>query len=313
VIFLSSLTSATEKEYHKASPLNTNQRTLQNSIDSFLLDRKAAGLAKRSISFYALNLKQFTAYCDSQPIQTIESITPDTLRQYLLSLQDGHNAGGIHAAFRLLRTFFNFLAFDEVMPPEWKNPIKRLHAPKNVLPPLQPISYDDINALLNVSMGRDYCLWLFLLDSGLRASELVSLDITDINFNIGVVTVRKTKNGRQRVVFIGERTKRALKAYLRSRRDDCPALFVTTDSYRLTYSGLHEVLRRRMKDSGIKGAQLHGFRRAFALGMLRGGCDIFSLQRILGHSDIGIMRRYLAQDDSDSRLAHIKSSPVKEL
>jgi integrase/recombinase XerD len=292
---------------------NTNLRTLQISIDSFLIDRKAIGLVKRSISFYALHLRQFASYCDKQSICEIKDITPDLLRQYILLLQETHNSGGVHASFRTLRTFFNWLTFEEIMPPEWKNPIKKIHAPHNVLPPLEPVSLDDINSLLEISNERDKCIFLFLLDSGVRASELTSLNIADIEFSIGACLVKHGKGNKQRVVFIGKRVKRALRAYLRTRHDDSPALFTTNDGYRLTYSGLHEILRRRMHDADLKAVTLHGFRRAFALGMLRGGADVFALQRLMGHSDLTVLRRYLAQNNDDSRMAHEKGSPVDSL
>jgi integrase len=56
--------------------------------------------------------------------------------------------------------------------------------------------------------------------------------------------------------------------------------------------------------------KLHGFRRAFALNMLRSGVDIFVLQRVMGHSDLPVLRRYLAQNDEDNQLAHMRGSPV---
>lgn len=162
-------------------------------------------MAKRSISFHALNLKQFTTHCDAQSTKNIDGINPDTLRGYVLSLQETHNTGGIHAAFRTLQVFINWLAFEDVMPLEWKDPIKKIKAPKNVLPPLEPVALDDVNSLLTVSNERDKSIFLFLLVSGLRASELISLNIADIDFNIGAVMVRKGKGNKQRVVFIGKR------------------------------------------------------------------------------------------------------------
>jgi len=292
---------------------SNTQRTLEVSIKAFLIDRQAGGLAKRSISFYALNLKLFTSYCDSKGIKIIDNISPDLLRRYIMMLQETHNMGGVHAAFRTLRVFFNWLAFEDVMPPEWKNPIKKVKSPRNVLPPLEPVALDDINSLLAVSNERDTSIFLFLLDSGVRAGELININLEDIDFSIGAVVIKRGKGGKQRVIFIGKRVKRALRAYLRQRKDTSPALFTTCDGYRLTYSGLHEVLMRRMKDADLKEVTLHGFRRAFALGMLRGGADIFALQRLMGHSDLSVLRRYLAQDDTDSRLAHEKASPVEGL
>ena len=79
----------------------------------------------------------------------------------------------------------------------------------------------------------------------------------------------------------------------------------------MTYSALRCFLRRRAEQVGMKGIPTpHDFRRAFALIMLRNGVDIFALQKLMGHSDLQILRRYLAQTDQDIHNAHMRGSPV---
>jgi integrase/recombinase XerD len=81
---------------------------------------------------------------------------------------------------------------------------------------------------------------------------------------------------------------------------------------RLTYDGLWQLLQRRSKLARLrKEPTLHDFRRQFALSMLNNGVDIFSLQRLMGHNDISVLRRYLAQTTEDIRIAHGKGSPVE--
>jgi site-specific recombinase XerD len=81
---------------------------------------------------------------------------------------------------------------------------------------------------------------------------------------------------------------------------------------RLTYDGLRQLLQRRSKLAGLrKEPTLHDFRRQFALSMLNNGTDIFSLQRLMGHSDISVLRRYLAQTTEDIRIGHGNGSPVE--
>ena len=104
-----------------------------------------------------------------------------------------------------------------------------------------------------------------------------------------------------------------MRAYLRIRRDNSPALFVTTEGDRLGYNGLREILRRRARQAGIKEPTLHQFRRAFALNFLRNGGDVYSLQRLMGHSSLEILRRYLKLTDQDTQAAHAKYSPADRL
>ncbi|MCX6038937.1 MAG: phage integrase N-terminal SAM-like domain-containing protein [Chloroflexi bacterium] len=101
------------------------QRTLQVSnvddyrltwLEAFLIDRKAGGVAVGTLRFYRQKIKLFSDYCDALAVKQISQITPSFLRQYLLYLEEsGHNAGGRHAAFRLLRAFFLWYE-DEVEP-----------------------------------------------------------------------------------------------------------------------------------------------------------------------------------------------------
>ena len=88
------------------------------------------------------------------------------------------------------------------------------------------------------------------------------------------------------------------------------ALWVTNTGTRLTYWGLRQIIRRRANKAAIKIPRLHDFRRAFALQCLRNGMDVYSLQKLMGHSDLQVLQRYLAQTTEDIRKAHLLKSPV---
>jgi integrase/recombinase XerD len=114
-------------------------------------------------------------------------------------------------------------------------------------------------------------------------------------------------------VYIGKHTRKALRRYLKHRRDDNSALWVTHPRYgvsRLGYDGLRGVLTRRSKDAGVEEPSLHDFRRAFALTMLRNGTDIFTLAKLMGHVGISVLQRYLKQTNQDTEVAHRRSGPV---
>ena len=93
-----------------------------------------------TIHFYIVKLKSFCYFCDSQAITNIDQLTPDIIRQYLFYLeQTGHNPGGIHACYRTLRTFLYWWEA-EYEPENWKNPIRKVKAPKVPTEPLQPVN-----------------------------------------------------------------------------------------------------------------------------------------------------------------------------
>ncbi len=118
------------------------------------------------------------------------------------------------------------------------------------------------------------------------------------------------KGGKPRVVYLGKKSRKALRAYLRQRNDQGAALWVSQNGERLTYGGLRSLFRRRATTAGVKVPSLHSFRRYFALSMLRAGVDIFSLQKLMGHADLQVLRRYLAQTNQDTLEAHRRGGPV---
>jgi len=255
------------------------------TADSFLIDRQAEGLSRYTLKFYKQYLNHFLEYCDAQTLKLISNITPDFLRRFFLAFSKTHNPGGVHAAYRTLRAFFRWVMYEEILSPEWKNPMNKVKPPKVAVDPLEPISIQHVKALINVCQRgnfigeRDRAIFLFLLDSGARAQELCNADIKDIDLNTGSVLIRFGKGGKSRIVFMGRKTRRAMRAYLRMRNDRSPALFISIHRERLTYDGLNQLLERKAKTAKLdQKPTLHSFRRAFAINMLRAGVDIFALQ-----------------------------------
>ncbi|MHB0858595.1 MAG: tyrosine-type recombinase/integrase [Anaerolineae bacterium] len=292
--------------------LRIRQKTaLDREIEAFLIDRQARGLSPRTIDYYAEKLGLLSRFLTEQGISTVEAISAPLLRRYLLQLSRTHKPGGVHAIYRALKAFLRWYEA-EVEPEDWKNPMARVKAPKVVQEPLDPLPIEHLRKMLGTCQSktladqRDKAILLTLLDTGLRASECLGLNLGDVELGSGSVLVRRGKGGKVRTVFLGAKSRRALVAYLRARSSsaDSEPLFTGRTRERLTYWGLRDVVRRRANQAGVPGPSLHAFRRAFALLSLRGGMDIFSLQRLMGHSDLSVLRRYLAQTEDDLRLAH---------
>lgn len=290
---------------------------LETWIESFLIDRTAQGLSQKTIEFYRLKLQTFCQFCETQAITQVSQISADVIRRYLMWLQErGNNAGGVHAFYRALRAFFYWYADENDL--DQKPAISKVKPPKVDLEPLQPIELDQVQALIKACDKsftglRDAAIFLSLLDSGCRAGELLSIDLDDCDLVSGAVLLRKTKNRKPRTVYMSQATRQAIRRYLRARADDCPALFINIDGNRLRFAGLRSIVTRRAKQAGIEAPPLHSFRRAFAINFLRNGGDPFTLQQLLGHSSLEVVRRYLALDQGDLRSAHERNSPVNQL
>jgi len=292
---------------------------LSIAIDSFLTSCKAKNLSKNTIKFYRDYLTSFSKYAEAQSVMNLQDIDPNFIRDYFLMLSDSHNPGGVHAAFRSIRAFMNWIEKEEMMTSDWKNPIKKVDAPKVPEKIMQPVPLEDVQSLVDTCKGssfydkRDKAIILLLLDTGSRAQEVCDLNLEDVDLSSGSVLIRQGKGRKPRYVYIDKTCSKALRGYLKTRANHAnPALFVSKTMERLTYDGLRQIIQRRSKLAGLKTEPtLHNFRRQFALSMLNNQVDIFALQKLMGHQDIGILRRYLAQTTDDIRAAHSKGSPVE--
>ncbi|MEN6529078.1 MAG: tyrosine-type recombinase/integrase [Anaerolineaceae bacterium] len=285
-------------------------------IDAFMMDRKAQNMAKGTIHYYQYRLKEFVEYCGTQEVKRITQIDPNLLRQYFLTLQqNGHNPGGVHMYYRVIKAFLRWWE-NEVEPQNWKNPIKKVKAPKNPVVPLNPANIEDVRAMIDVCPKdnfygtRDRAIMLVLLDTGLRANELCSINVEDLNLITGEIHVKVGKGRKSRYAFIGSKARKAVRLYLRYHPGNVEPLWLNRERQRLEYWSLDGIMRRRAKEANVSHPSLHSFRRWFALTCLRAGMDAFSLQELMGHSDLQVLKRYLKQTSPDLMIAHKRACPV---
>jgi integrase/recombinase XerD len=310
-----------EENQTQRTNLKFSQETyLLSWVESFLVDRKVQGLAPGSLRFYRQKLKLFTDYCDNQVLTQIDQITPPFIRSYLLVLENaGHGAGGRHAAYRALHAFLIWYE-GEAEPEGWKNPIRKVKAPKVPVEEIEPVDIRDISKMLKLCPAgsfngdRDRAILLSLLDTGARATEFIQMNLFDLDMQTGRILIKQGKGRKPRSVYLGKKSRRAIRIYLKKRIDECDALWVTNDHdryERITYWGLRSILIRYSKKAKIKTPSLHDFRRAFALNFLRNNPgEIYSLQKLMGHTSLNVLRRYLAQTDQDISEAHKRGGPV---
>lgn len=264
-------------------------------IEAFLIDRRVQNVRPGTLHFYRWKLSLLLNYCNAQQVKVISQIDTTFLRTFFLWLAESHNPGGCHAVYRSVKTLLNWYA-DEV--DGYSNPMRRIKAPRLDLQPLDPVSLDVMADLLRVAGARDRALILFLLDTGVRAAELLSLHLADVNLLTGEVLIRRGKGGKPRTVYIGKKTRRAIRAFIRSGQAH---LFESRYHEQLTYDGLRAIIIRLAQQAKVDTPTLHSFRRAFALNSLRNGCDVFTLQRLMGHADLQVLHRYLALTERDVR------------
>lgn len=305
-----------------ALPVQNTDTLLTEAIEDFMLHQKACRNSAKTQSSYRESLTRMANWMMENGHPTIESVTSAVLRRWLAELTDRVTSRGttfkpstVWTYYKNARVFFNFLESEEMIR---TNPMKRVKAPKldkELLPPFRP---EEIQALENATSGKDAAslrnraLIYFLLDTGCRLSETASMRVQDIDTETGIVKVWKGKGGKDRVTKLGVVALKAMNRYLRIRRSiKSDALWVGAYGA-LTAPGIRVILERLGKGCGVH-CHAHKFRRTTALSMLRSGCDVYSIKNLLGHSDLQVLQRYLAQTEADITRAHEVHSPLDNL
>lgn len=296
--------------------------TVRHFLAGFTVDRRSRGLRPGTVNYYLTELNLFCLFLDEQGVEQLEEVTPEIIRQYLLMLGARRNPGGVHAAYRAVRAFFRW--YEEEFEPEgWRNPIRKVRGPKVSKNALEGASIETIQRMMAAckteQAKRDRLILRMLYDTGLRASELLRVDVEDVDLVTGAVRVRHGKGGKSRVAFLGAKARKEIRAYLKEGQPhgadptESGALFMTKDGERLGYQGLVKIIKRRAKDAGVRAPGPHDFRRAFAITMLRNGCDLARLAELMGHSSLEVLRRYLHLVTEDLMLIHAQVGPGDKL
>jgi len=223
---------------------------------------------------------------------------------------------------RTLKAFFSWATREAYLN---SNPMKMISVPKAPVKIVNTLELDQIHRLTdmcqrtNGNSQRNQIVILMLLDSGLRVSELVNIEIEDVNLPEGHIKIRHAKGARERFVPIGSVVQKYLWKYINMHRrpmtDRIMRLFLSESGLPLTRSGIQQMLRRYGKQAGINGVRCspHTFRHTFAKNYLLNGGDIFSLQKILGHSSLASVRMYLNLVAADVKKQHRRFSPVDNM
>lgn len=281
----------------------------------FFVDCRARRLSAGTMDSYTRRVKAFAKWLSEAGITDLAQVTPARIRAYFVELTDrGLDDDTIITFYRVIRTWLNFCVREELIP---DSPLRKVRPPKmptEILPAFAP---EDVRKLLRAcTTARDVALVMFMLDTGLRASEIVALTVGDVDRATGAVQVKQGKGRKDRVVFLGAKTLRVLHKYLRGRAGLAPAapLWLTEKrKEQLTLSGLEKFCDRLEARSGVKYCHPHTFRRTFALWSLRAGMNVYALQQLMGHSDLTVLRRYLNLVETDLADAHRQYGAVDSM
>ena len=283
---------------------------LNDAYTDFILSRKALLCSPATIKWYSWTLWKVLTWFEGQGVQEPNGISARLVRAYLSSLTDRCLSDSyIHSHARVIRTMLRFFHNENYLTKPVIFPMPSIRQKR-----MPVLSTEKVQHLIKTcEYPRDKALVMFMVDTGARLSEILSMLWSDIEISSGVVNIRKGKGGKSRFVVIGIKTRRALLKYRRtiSPNENSP-LFQARGGEFITKSGLRSVLLRLGKLAGFH-VSPHMLRRTFATLSLRSGMNVFHLQGLMGHSSLDMTKRYVQLLEADLVDAHQMHGPIDNL
>lgn len=259
------------------------------------------GLSDASISSYNQDLKKYSQFLEDQNVTRVDSITAETLVSFLQFLtSENKSAKTIRRMQSTLKNFHQFLQIERITE---NNPALRLQTPKEEKALPVVLTIEEMERLLQspdqTTQGiRDNAMMELLYASGLRVSELINLNISDLNLEMGFIHVYG-KGEKERIVPTTEYVAKKLTNYIKNYRlkllkdENIDTLFLTNRGKGFTRQGLWKTIKKYVRESSIdKNITPHTFRHSFATHLIENGADLRAVQEMLGHSDISTTQIY---------------------
>jgi integrase/recombinase XerD len=277
------------------------------------------GLSLNTLEAYSRDLNRYSEFMESKGITAIKNITSDDIISYLGTLRkSGLTANSMNRALAAARGFYKYLIREDVID---ENPIANIELAKVWMRLPDTLSKDEINHLLeqpdlNTPLGvRDKAMLELMYATGIRVSELITLTINNINWQVGYLIV-VGKGSKERIVPIGKSAIDCLTRYLEGGREKLMkgkrshVLFVNRSGHGLTRQGFWKIVKKyATKGKILKKIHPHTFRHSFATHLLEGGADLRSVQVMLGHSDIATTQIYTHISRKQLKDIHRKYHP----
>ena len=281
------------------------------------------GLSRHTLAAYRTDLLQYGAWLASSELDPLKVGSGDLIAYVAsLSRREGEREACTPATVRrksaALRSFYRYLRREDLLRDD---PTAGLITPKRGRRLPKVLEYAEVERLLRAPRGnaptavRDRAILELMYACGLRASEVVDLEWSDIDLEEGVLRARG-KGSKQRLVPVGRKAAAALVAYMRSARPDlaaggdCAALFLNYRGRPLSRQGLYKIIRTHARAAGLeKEIGPHTLRHSFATHLLSGGCDLRTLQEMLGHADISTTQVYTHLSGERLKEAYFRAHP----
>ena len=274
-------------------------------------------VSNNTLQSYRRDLKQFEKYIEENE-EDYSKITNEDIKTYINYMQEiGKKPSTISRGLASIRSFYQYESKNKKIE---EDPTEGIQSPKIEKRVPSVLTSKEVALLLeqpkNVDLKgtRDKAMLEFAYATGMRVTEIISLNIEDVNLEQGYATCRNGK--KERTVPIGNMSLKALKEYIQNARDimikdeNEKALFVNVNGQRLTRQGFWKIIKYYKEQAHIeKDITPHVLRHSFATHLLQNGADLKSIQTMLGHSDILSTQIYMQFQDETIKNIYKKAHP----
>ncbi len=288
---------------------------LISAYENYLSKVKKA--SSNTVSSYMRDIRQFHQWLQEENLGIVE-VSQLNISAYLSHLeQEGRSGATISRGLASLKNFYAYLVTSGFLT---KTPVVDIHVDRGEKKLPQVLNGREIELLLSQPNGvdakgvRDKAMLEVMYATGIRVSELIELDVDDVNLSVGIIKCAGSKKSRAIPLYPG--ALRALTAYLRDVRDalvadpDEKALFVNINGARMSRQGFWKILKHYQASAHIeKDITPHTLRHSFAVHLLENGADLGSLQELMGHSDISSTQMYTHMVDKKLKAVYEKCHP----
>ena len=283
---------------------------LNQYLNHLLIEKGAAG---NTLEAYGRDLKRYISFLEQRGLSDVRSVIPKTVIDFLVQIKsEGLSANSMNRSLAALRGFYKFLLQEKMLD---ESPLANIELAKVWMRLPDTVSKEEMNLILSQPGDqtpfalRDSAMLELLYATGLRVSELISLMMNSINWQVGFLIVMG-KGSKERVVPIGKTAYDCVRRYvdearpklLKSKTTD--VLFLNRFGGAFTRQGLWKIIIHYAQKAGLqKNVHPHTFRHSFASHLLEGGADLRAVQVMLGHADISTTQIY----------THVTKDRLKEI
>ncbi|KON88876.1 integrase [Sporosarcina globispora] len=295
--------------------------TLFEMFERFMTVKKTEALSVRTLADYKTNFEYFKQYVVED--LSFDEITLDVFRGFIGYMLHEKELSPVTANVRIrtMRAFIRFCYTEGYIDSPIHENFKPVKTPEDTLESLTPAEIKKLLAVIDDELYtgfRDKIVIYVLLDTMVRISELVAIKRENVDLKAGFITLDAgdTKTRKTRIVPLSTKTIKLLAEYMKETEDfENEYLFLTYDGRQINSCTIRILLRDYGRKAGITNKRVspHTFRHTGALLYIMNGGDPFSLQKILGHSHMNMVRKYIQMTDTDVRRQHNAFSPINSI